>query len=65
MHIQVAFSISYFKVLINCHPLNKYTPIECRSLEVSLSVSTNSSQVNSPWLFLMVYLPDSDIWEIA
>ena len=65
MHIQVAFSISYFKVFITCHPLNKYTPIECHSLEVSLSVSTNSSQVNSPWLFLMVYLPDSDIWEIA
>ena len=46
MHIQVAFVKSYFKVFLNCHPLNKYTPIECRSLEVSLSISTNSYQVN-------------------
>ena len=28
MHIEVAFMISYFKVFITCHPLNKYTPIE-------------------------------------
>ena len=65
MHIHVAFVKSYFKVFLTCHPLNKYTPIECRSLEVSLSISTNSYQVNWPWLFLMVYLPDSNIWEIA
>ena len=45
MHIEVAFMISYFKVFVTCHLLNKYTQIECRSLEVSLSVSTNPSQV--------------------
>ena len=46
MHIDVAFVKSYCKVFLTCHPLNKYTPIECRSLEVSLSVSTFSYQVN-------------------
>ena len=46
MHIQVAFVKSYFEVFLTCHPLNKYTPTECRSLEVSLSISTNSYQVN-------------------
>ena len=35
MHIEHAFMLSYFKIFITRHLLNKYTPIDCRSLEVN------------------------------